>query len=209
MDAPIRIGGWSPSNFDGKFRGAVTLEDALAESLNTVSVRLMQQAGGPRAVADVARRLGIAGRLPDHVSLALGTAEVGVLELTGAYAAFCNGGLRVIPSAVESARANGRALPASRAPIERVIAADDAAAMLRMLSAVVARGSGRAAAVPGRAIAGKTGTTQDYRDAWFVGCAGGSVIGVWLGNDDDRPMQGVTGGSLPAKLFRDIALDLR
>jgi penicillin-binding protein 1A len=209
LDAPIRVGGWSPANFDGRYRGAVTLEDALAESLNTVSVRLMQQVGGPRVVAEAAHRLGIADSLPDNLSLALGTAEVGLLELTGAYAAFCNGGLRVSPAGLAALDVQGHASAAPRAAPARVMAPELSAQMLRMLGAVVARGSGRAAGVPGRLVAGKTGTTQDYRDAWFVGCAGGAVMGVWLGNDDDRPMQAVTGGGLPARLFHDIATDLR
>lgn len=208
MDVPIHIGNWSPSNFDGKFRGEVRLEDALAESLNTVSVRLMQQAGGPRAVAEVARRLGIAGALPDNFSLALGTGEVGLMELAGAYAGLCNGGMRVTPGAIETVTAEGRTISPSRAAPERVVSADLAAMMVRMMGAVVARGSGRAAAIPGRLVVGKTGTTQDFRDAWFVGCTGTTVIGVWLGNDDNKPMQNVTGGSLPARLFHDIALDL-
>ncbi len=208
-DAPLHLGGWSPSNFDGRFRGPVTMEDALAESLNTVAVRLEQAAGGPGAVAAVAHRLGIADRLPDNMTLALGTGDVGVLELTGAYAAFCNGGLRVTPTGIEAIHAEGRTTMPLRAPPPRVIAPDLDAMMLRMMTAVVAHGSGRAAAIAGRQVAGKTGTTQDFRDAWFVGCTGGAAIGVWLGNDDDRPMQGVTGGSLPARLFREIAADLR
>jgi penicillin-binding protein 1A len=209
LDAPIRLGNWAPANFDGRYRGEVTLEDALADSLNTVSVRLTQQVGGPRVVAEVAHRLGIADSLPDNVTLALGTAEVGVLELTAAYATFCNGGLRVAPSGIAALEVAGHVSVPPRAAPVRVVSPELSAMMLRMLGAVVARGSGRAAGVPGRLVAGKTGTTQDYRDAWFVGCVGGSVMGVWLGNDDDRPMQGVTGGSLPARLFHDIALDMR
>ena len=208
-DAPLHLGGWSPANFDNRFRGPVTMENALAESLNTVAVRLEQAAGGPRAVADVAHRLGIAEKLPDNLTLALGTGDVTVLDLTGAYAAFCNGGFRVRPMGIESMRAGGHVVQPVHLPPTRVIASDLDAMMLRMMTAVVARGSGRAAGIAGRQVAGKTGTTQDFRDAWFVGCTGGHVIGVWLGNDDDRPMMGVTGGSLPARLFREIALDLR
>ncbi len=208
-DAPLHLAGWNPANFDGRFRGPVSMEDALAESLNTVAVRLEQAAGGPGAVAAVAHRLGIADALPDDLTLALGTGGVGVLELTGAYAAICNGGFRVAPTGIEAIRADGRSVLPERAPPVRVIAPELDAMMLRMMTAVVARGSGRAAAVAGRAVAGKTGTTQDFRDAWFVGCAGRSVIGVWMGNDDNRPMRGVTGGSLPARLFHEIARDQR
>ncbi len=208
-DAPLHLGGWTPNNFDGRFRGRVTLETALAESLNTVAVRLAEAAGGPAAVAAVARRLGLAGRLPDDLTIALGTGEVGVMELAGAYGAFCNGGWRVTPAGIETVRAGGHATVPPRPAGLRAIAPEQAVMMQRMLAAVVGRGSGREAAVPGRQVAGKTGTTQDFRDAWFVGCIGGSVIAVWLGNDDNRPMQGVTGGSLPARLFRDIALELR
>ena len=107
LDAPIRVGGWSPSNFDGRFRGEITVETALAESINTASVRLEQLAGGPRAVAAVARRLGIADRLPDNASLALGTAEVGVMELAGAYAAFFNGGMLVGPTGLTAITTDG------------------------------------------------------------------------------------------------------
>ncbi len=205
LDAPLRIGNWSPQNFDRSFQGEVTLEDALAQSLNTVAVRLVQQAGGPGVVAALARRLGIASPLPSDLSLALGTGEVGLLELSAAYATILNGGRLVTPTGVESARADRQAVPVPRPRMERVIDSDRAAEMARMLAAVVSRGSGRAAAVPGRFVAGKTGTTQDYRDAWFIGEAGATIIGVWLGNDDGRPMRNVTGSGLPARLFRDVA----
>ncbi len=193
-DAPLHLGGWSPANFDRRFRGPVTLTEALAESINTVSVRLLLASGGARAVAATARRLGIADPLPDDASLALGTGEVGLAELCGAYAAFFNGGFSVTPYGIRPAH-----------PPAQAIAPSTAASMARMLAAVVESGSGRAAAVPGRLVEGKTGTTQDFKDAWFVGRVDGLVIGVWLGNDDGRPMRGVTGGSLPARLFHDVA----
>ena len=209
LDAPIRIGSWSPQNFDGAFHGEVTLEDALAQSLNTVSVRLMQQSGGPRAVASVARRLGVAGALPQDLSLALGTGEVGLTELTAAYAPLLNGGFAVTPTGIDRIEADHRGVPVPRPAPDRVVDAELAPQMARMLAAVVARGSGKAASVPGRFVAGKTGTTQDYRDAWFIGEAGSTMIGVWLGNDDNTPMRGVTGSSLPARLFREIAAAVR
>ena len=209
MDAPIRIGGWAPQNFDHAFHGEVTLEEALAQSMNTASVRLMQQAGGPRPVAALARRLGIASPMPGDLSLALGTGEVGLLELACAYATMLNGGRLVTAQGVESGTADRRAIAVARPAMERVLDPEIAAEMVRMLGAVVSRGSGRAAAVPGRTVAGKTGTTQDFRDAWFVGAAGGTVIGVWLGNDDGRAMRGVSGSGLPARLFHDVAVELR
>jgi len=209
LDAPLRLGTWAPQNFDGTFRGDVTLEEALAQSLNTAAVRLMQQTGGPRAVAAVAHRLGIGGALPEDLTLALGTGEVGLLELSAAYATLFNGGRLVTPQAIEAIEAERRTIPVPRAPGERVVDPALAAAMAKMMAAVVQRGSGRAAAMPGRVVAGKTGTTQDYRDAWFVGSVGGTVIGVWLGNDDGRPMKAVTGSGLPARLFREIATELR
>ena len=208
-DAPLRIGGYSPSNFEPGFRGEVTIEEALAQSLNTASVRLLLVAGGPKPVAAVAHRLGIADPLPDNASLALGTGEVGVLEMAAAYASFFNGGYAVVPTAIEEIEADRKPFPAPRPARDRVIGPDLDAMMVRMMTAVVTRGSGRAAALPGRAVAGKTGTTQDYRDAWFVGAVGGTVIAVWLGNDDNRPTGHVTGGSLPARLFHDIAADIR
>jgi penicillin-binding protein 1A len=208
LDAPLRIGTWSPQDFEGGYRGEVTLTEALAQSLNTAAVRLMQQTGGPGAASAVAHRLGIEDKLPGDLSLALGTGEVGVLELAAAYAAFFNGGLRVHPTGIAYAEADGRRLATPTQLAERVITSDDSRAMAGMLAAVVATGTGRAAAVPGRTVAGKTGTTQDSRDAWFVGAAGSTVVAVWMGNDDGAPMRGVLGGGLPARVFREIAAGL-
>ncbi len=200
LDAPVRIGNWSPLNYERRFLGEITLEDALAQSVNTVAARLLMQAGGPKAIAAVARRLGIDEKLPNDASLALGTGEVTLLELTAAYAPFFNGGRRVRPHGLELA---GRQSP------QPVVDPEVAASMARMLRAVVTRGTGRAAAVPGHAVAGKTGTTQDFRDAWFVGATDGLLIGIWLGNDDNRPMRNVAGSGLPARLFREIATAIR
>jgi penicillin-binding protein 1A len=198
LDGPIHVGTWSPVNFERRYMGEVTLEEALAQSINTVSVRLLLRSGGAGAVAATAARLGISDKLPKQASLALGTGEVGLLELTAAYAPFFNGGNRVVPYGLE------------RVPhrVEPVISSAEAAMMARMLGAVVSRGTGRAAAVPGRVVAGKTGTTQDSRDAWFIGSVKGVLIGVWIGNDDNQPMKGVLGGGLPARLFHDIAVGI-
>ncbi|GGC62808.1 penicillin-binding protein 1A [Siccirubricoccus deserti] len=204
-DGPLNLGGWSPGNGQWRSRGEISLEEALAHSVNTAAVRVLLRGGGARAAAAVARRLGIEGRFPNDASLALGTGEVTLLDLTAAYAAFINGGVRVTPFGIAAARAEGRAVPLPRRTAERVVAPEHAAALRRMLEAVVARGTGRAAAIPGRTVAGKTGTTQDFRDAWFIGWAGQAVIGVWLGNDDARPMDDVRGGTLPARLFREVA----
>jgi len=198
LDAPIRIGSWQPQDFEREYRGEITLDEALAHSINTASVRLMMRFGGPKPVAATAQRLGIVSKLPKDASLALGTGEVGLLELTAAYAPFFNGGFRVVPYAVEP----------QETP-ESVIRPEHAAMMAEMMTSVVNRGTGKAAAISGRAVAGKTGTTSDYRDAWFVGSTGGVMIGVWMGNDDDTPMKAMTGGGLPAKLFRDVALAVR
>jgi len=205
LDAPLHIGAWSPLDFEPGFRGEVTLEQALAQSLNTAAVRLELQSGGPQAVAATAHRLGITDALPDVPALALGTGEVGLLELTAAYAPFFNGGKRVTPHGIQSATINHRPEPIPEPEPTAVMNPDIAAMMARMLEAVVTGGTGRAAAIQGHLVAGKTGTTQDNRDAWFIGFTGGRLIGIWLGNDGNAPMRHVMGGTLPAQLFRQIA----
>lgn len=204
-DSPVSIGDWSPQNYDGRFRGEVTLRTAFAQSLNAAAARLIQ-AVGPRAVRAVAQRLGIATDLPAIPALALGAAEVRLVELTGAYAAFANGGHAVEPYGIAEIRTRDGALLYRRESgrLSRQIGSSELAAMDTLLQAVVSEGSGRAAALPGVTVAGKTGTSSDYRDAWFVGHAGGLVLGVWLGNDDNSPMRAVTGGGLPAELWRAI-----
>jgi penicillin-binding protein 1A len=209
LDAPLRLGKWSPRNFERRYLGEITVEDALAQSINTASIRLLMRAGGPRAVAAVAARCGIADRLPDNASLALGTGEVGLLELTTSYAPFFNGGKRVIAFAITAIREPGFREAAPIPAPEQIIHPQIAAEMARMLRAVVTHGTGRDAALPGYDVAGKTGTTQDARDAWFIGGVNGVLIGVWFGNDDDAPMRDMQGGTLPATLFREIAASVR
>jgi len=209
-DGPITLGGWSPGNGGWRTQGEISLEEALAHSVNTAAVRVLARTGGAREVAALAGRFGLDGPFPNDATVALGTGEVTLLDLVAGYAAFAHGGLRPEPRALASARANGQAVALPAPVLTRATSPEVAAAIRTMLEAVVARGTGRAAQPPaGAPVAGKTGTTQDFRDAWFVGILGRHVIGVWLGNDDGSPMEGVRGGTLPARLFRDIAGALR
>ena len=207
LDLPILGSGWSPRNEGAGYRGAVPLRDALALSMNAAAARLNMTVG-PRKTAAVAQRLGIRSPLRADASLALGTSEVTLIELTGAYGVLANGGRSVDTHLVSRVQtAAGKVLYEHRPDAANVLVAPlHVAAMNDMLGAVLASGTGKRAALPGHAAAGKTGTSQDFRDAWFVGYAGELVAGVWVGNDDGRPMHRVMGGSLPARLWRDIML---
>jgi penicillin-binding protein 1A len=204
-DQPISIGGWKPGNFRDRFYGDVTMREALARSLNSVAVQLTHRHGA-KAVARTAERLGITADLRPDLSISLGTSEVTLLELTAAYAPFANGGMGVLPHGISEIKdRQGRVLyrRSGQGP-GRVIEATPAIRMYDMLRTVVEAGTGRAARLDDRAAAGKTGTSQDFHDAWFVGYTADYVAGVWFGNDDQKPMKGVTGGTLPAKLWHDI-----
>ena len=206
LDLPLNIGGWSPRNFDGQqSRGPITLRQALAHSVNTVAVRLQQDSGTRRVIA-AARRLGIKSELRADPSLALGTSEVTLLELTGAYAVLASGGLGVEAHAIRRVRtSNGTVLYARPQTRPRmVVAPDHVGAMSSMLNTALVSGTGRRAALPRFPAAGKTGTTQDFRDAWFVGYTAHLAGGVWVGNDGGEPMNKVTGGSLSAGIWRDV-----
>jgi len=204
VDEPLTVGGWSPRNFSGRHDGAMALSDALANSVNTVAVKVGGRAGWKRVVA-VARRLGLAGDFPPTPSLALGAGEVTLLELTSAYAAFANLGGGVWAYGIEEIRdRSGRVLYRRRGSGPgRVVADGDVAAINAMLAGAIDRGTGRAARL-GRPAAGKTGTSQNFRDAWFVGYSADLVAGVWMGNDDGSPTKGVTGGGAPARLWRQV-----
>lgn len=207
VDKPIGVAGWRPRNYDGRFHGAMPMERAFSRSINTVAVQVSERAGR-RRVIDAARRLGITTPIAPHPSLALGASEVTLIELTAAYASVANGGVAVWPWGVASVDAVGgkRLYRRTGGPQARVIERDRVRALRRMLRAAVRGGTGRAARLGG-SEAGKTGTSQSFRDAWFVGFAGDLVAGVWVGNDDDRPMKKVTGGGLPARIWRAFMRD--
>lgn len=205
-DVAVDIGGYRPANFGGKNYGTLTLADALAHSVNTITVNLAQEIGVRNVVA-AAKRLGITSPLEANASLALGTSEVTPIELTGAYAAFANGGYRVTPYMVTEVDISGKPVYVRQAPApQRVIADNIDRDMTYMLYGVVANGTGGYASLHGREAAGKTGTTQDSHDAWFVGFTTDYVAAAWVGNDDSSPTRGVTGGTLPAYIWRDTML---
>ncbi|HTV87867.1 MAG TPA: PBP1A family penicillin-binding protein [Stellaceae bacterium] len=205
-DAPIRIGNWQPHDYERHYQGEMSLSQALAQSINTIAVRVAERAGIAQVIA-TANRLGIASTLPRDASITLGTADVNLLELTAAYAPFANGGNGVIPygiAEIRDRRGNVVYRREGSGP-GPVVAPQYVGMMNEMLQGVIADGTGRLAALP-RPAAGKTGTTQDYRDAWFIGYTADLVAGVWFGNDDDSPMRRVTGGSLPAAAWRKFML---
>jgi penicillin-binding protein 1A len=203
--APIAVDGWRPRNDDDTYPPAITLTDAFAHSVNTAAVRLTEQVGH-KAVIKMAERLGITSGLRDDPSLALGSSEVRLLELTGAYASIANGGRLVWPEAITAIEGAGdKTLYRRRVVDEPVLEPAVVRAMQAMLEVTVLRGTGRQASLR-RFVAGKTGTSSDNRDAWFIGFTDDLVAGVWVGNDDGRPMANVSGGTLPAQIFRDFIL---
>src|SRR6516225_1798924 len=201
-DAPIAVRGWRPENYERQYLGPVTLRQALAESLNTVSVRLTLEFT-PQAVIRTAYRLGIASMLEPNASIALGTSEVSPLELVSAYATFANGGIAVTPHVVERIRsADGKVLYGrTQQALGRIVDARYAGMMNTMLHETLVSGTARAANLPGWQAAGKTGTSQDFRDAWFIGYTSRLVAGIWLGNDDNTPTKHAVGGGLPVEIW--------
>jgi penicillin-binding protein 1A len=204
-DSPVTVEGWQPGNFSNKYLGDITLRDALAESVNTVTVKVAERIGRGKVI-ETAKRLGVTSPIAPHPSLSLGVSEVNLLELASSYAPFANGGVAVLPFGItEVLTRNGEILfRRGGSAVGRVIDVGTLRRMNGMMRAVVTDGTGRAAALPDREVAGKTGTSQNYRDAWFIGYSADYVTGVWLGNDDDTPTRRVTGGQLPAALWKDV-----
>jgi penicillin-binding protein 1A len=208
-DGPVDIHGWKPTDYEGHFKGQIPLIEAFAESSNSVAAQLTAEVGAAD-VARTARRLGIASPLAEVSSLALGTSGVTPLELTGAYASFANGGDGVQPFGVLRIKArSGKVLYERKASnnIGAVMSARDNMQMTRLMTEVTATGTGKAARLDDHPTAGKTGTTQDFHDAWFVGFTADLVCGVWLGNDNNAPMMKATGGTLPARIFHSFMTD--
>jgi len=203
-DAPIRIGKWAPKNYGDKYYGQVSLTTALAKSLNSVAVQLAQEVG-PAAVVETAWRMGIESNLEPNLSIALGTSEVTPLELTAAYVPFANGGYRPDIHFVQRVRtAKGEVLYEHRnASGPRIARPEVIGAMNAMMAQTIAEGTARRAAF-GWPAAGKTGTSQNSRDAWFIGYTANLTTGVWFGNDDGAPTKNITGGSLPATAWNEF-----
>jgi penicillin-binding protein 1A len=205
QDAPLRVGDWTPSNYGGGYRGAVTLAEALALSINTVAVRLASEVGGQK-IADLAHRFGVKD-IPDqpNLSIALGAYEVNLLELTSAFQVFQEGGSRPEPYLIEQIGTTRGDVIYSHVPSAGVSVYDpaNAADMVRMMEGVITHGTGVKAAL-GRPAAGKTGTSQNWRDAWFIGFTPEWICGVWVGNDDGAPMRKVTGGEVPANVWKQM-----
>lgn len=204
VDGPIRIGKWSPGNYNDKYYGNVTLRDAFARSLNSVAVQLSERVGRGKVI-DTAHRLGITEPLDNNPAIALGVSETTLLEMTGAYATFANQGNGVWPFGIERITArdgtvlyerqgSGPGMVASAASVRK---------MLDVMGATVDHGTARKAKLD-RPVYGKTGTSQNFRDAWFIGLTSDLVTGVWVGNDDNAPMDKVTGGTLPVTIWHDF-----
>ena len=206
VDGPIQIGNWRPRNYTNKYLGEMTVAEGLAQSINTIAVQVAQRAGIPNVIA-VASRLGISSDLARDASIALGTNEVNLLELVSAYAPFANGGNGVLAYGItEISDSSGKIIyRRTGGGPGQVVPPDEVGLMNEMLAGVVGHGTGKAAALP-RPVAGKTGTTQEYKDAWFIGYTADLVAGVWFGNDDNTPMEKVTGGSLPAPAWKSFML---
>src|SRR6516164_3503054 len=202
LDAPLDVRGWKPENYSHEYFGPVTLTQALAMSLNTVAVRLGLEVGAKNVVR-TAHRLGISSKLDPNPSIALGTSEVTLLELVGAYAPFANGGTEISPHVIERIKTAEGKLLYARSPdaLGQVIEPRQVAMMNAMMQETLLSGTARKAEIPGWQAAGKTGTSQDFRDAWFIGYTANLVTGVWLGNDDNSPTRKATGGGLPVEVW--------
>lgn len=203
-DKPITIGKWKPKDYAGHYKGMMTLRAAFAESINSIAVQLSETVGRTKVIS-MAQRLGISETIDPNPSLALGSSEVTLIELTKAYAHLASGGREVQPYAIRRIEdKNGKKLyQHSNRELLQLLSSDTVAMMNNMLMAVTTSGTGRGALI-GRPVAGKTGTASDYRDAWFVGYVPQLVTGVWVGNDDTTPMKKVTGGALPASIFKQF-----
>ncbi len=204
VDQPVTINGWSPRNDTRNYAGPVTLREAFARSINTISAQIGQQLGFS-TIADMAHRFGITTDISTYPSMVLGSSEVRLIEMTEAFASVANNGIAVTPYAITRVvTVNGKELYRHEAPEQRVLVAPWVAAeMTDLLQSAVLTGTGRAAQI-GRPVAGKTGTTTSNKDGWFIGFSSGLTTGVWMGRDDAKPVAGLYGGTAPARAFHDF-----
>lgn len=207
-DAPLTIGDYSPENYDGKFRGAVSARYALAESINTIAVRLLQRVGAGKVI-QTARDLGVTSPLERDAALALGASEVSPLELATVYASLAAGGKAISPYAIEEidSRSGQVLYRHNDVTPPQAVDAGAVATLTDMMTEVVKSGTGKKASLGSRPVAGKTGTTSDYRDAWFAGFTADYTTVVWMGNDNNAQMRKITGGTLPAELWHNYMVE--
>jgi len=205
QDAPIVIGDWAPGNYENKFYGLVTVEQAFARSLNMVAIQVALEVGGP-AVLEMAQRLGVRSPLHNYRSLALGAQELTLMEMVASYGAVANGGYRVIPHGVAQIRraSDNSVVWSFKDERAQVLDPRTIRLMNKLTRRVVEAGTGTRANLPDRMVAGKTGTSNGYRDAWFIGYTPGLIAGVWMGNDNFTPMNRVTGGTAPTMAWRSF-----
>ncbi len=211
VDGPVSVGGWSPGNYKDKYSGSVTLTTALAKSLNSIPVKLMLEMGGRagvKKITELTHRVGVQGELDTYVTMVLGTSAITLMDLSTGYATFAAGGKLAKPYAVlEIRRPNGDLIYDRAkvvAPAPQVVPEEKIAELNMMLGAVVTAGTGKGASLGYVPQGGKTGTNQSYRDAWYVGFTKHFVTGVWVGNDDFMPMNDITGGRIPAPIWKRI-----
>lgn len=204
-DEPVSIDGWSPQNYSRVYSGPMTLTEALKDSINTVAAQLGQDVGEENIIALI-KSFGVSGDFDPFPSIALGSQGISLKDMVRAYGVFMTGGTRIDPYLVEKI-SNSRGDILYERPdydASRVYNRRDAETMVAMMEQVVTDGTGKRARLEGWQVAGKTGTSQESRDAWFIGFSALRVGGVWVGNDDDSPMARVTGGGLPASLWHDM-----
>lgn len=205
VDQPVTIEEWTPKNFSRAHMGPVTVAEALRDSLNTIAALLGQEAGLDNVIS-LTKKMGIDEDFQPFPSITLGSQEVSLWDITRAYGSFMTGGTRVDPYLIQKIETSRGEVLYERPEYDRprVYSRENAETMTAMMADVVRSGTGRAAAIQGWPVAGKTGTSQSFRDAWFVGYSAELVAGVWTGNDDDTAMKGVTGGGLPARVWADL-----